>query len=110
MGEGTPLTSQPPPVGSVAWTARVDTGRPSPYLRQLCKHFRHKREATFDEARGRIAFEGATCLLVAAGGTLVLRVDGASEGEVRRAAGIVGSHLERFGKKDGLQVRWAPMA
>lgn len=109
MGEGTALTPQPP-IGSVVWTARVDTGRPSPYLLQLCKHFRHKREATFDEVRGTIVFEGAMCLLVAAGGALVLRVDGASENDVRRVAEIVGSHLERFGKKDGLQVRWAPMA
>lgn len=109
MGEGTPLAPLPTgPANGPTLLAEVETSRASPYLLQLCKHFRHKREAIFDEGRGEIEFDGARCLLVAAGGTLLLRVEGAERATVEQIADVVGSHLERFGRRDRLRVCWQP--
>ena len=94
-----------------ALEARVATERPSPYLKQLCKHFGHKVEATFDDTSGRIAFPFGTCELDASQeGLLVLRVTPTPDGDADRCAEVVGGHLERFGRRDELAVTWAPVA
>lgn len=109
MGEGTPLAPMHTGLGNgPTLLAEVETSRASAYLLQLCKHFRHKRVAIFDEGRGEIEFDGARCLLIAVGGTLLLRVEGAERPTVGRIADVLGSHLERFGRRDHLQVRWHP--
>jgi uncharacterized protein len=43
--------------------ASVATPHASRYLQQLCKHFAHKRPASFDARRGRIAFAIGLCEL-----------------------------------------------
>ena len=89
--------------------AEVETDRPSPYLKQLCKHFGHKIEVTFDDEHGRIVLPG--------GGTCTLQADHArklelvaaaeTQAELARVEQVIGSHLERFGRRDGLVVTWS---
>lgn len=91
-----------------AMTARadVDTDKPVPYMRQLCKHFGHKVDASFDETTGYIQFEFGRCELNAAESQLELTVTAEDEERRERMQNVVGSHLERFGKRDGLTVNW----
>jgi hypothetical protein len=88
--------------------ASVATEKPTPYLKQLCKHFGHKVEATFDDERGMIVFAMGRCELDATQpGVLNLRVQAADAESLARTEQVVASHLERFGRRDELSVSWA---
>jgi hypothetical protein len=87
--------------------ASVATDKPVPYMRQLCKHFGHKVDASFDDDSGYIQFEFGRCDLRARDGVLDLTVSAADEDGRERMRMVVGSHLERFGRRDGLTVTWS---
>jgi hypothetical protein len=86
--------------------ADVATEKPVPYMRQLCKHFGHKVDASFDGDSGYIQFEFGRCDLRARDAELHLTVSANSEENRERLRNVVGSHLERFGKRDELSVTW----
>ncbi|WP_438670576.1 DUF2218 domain-containing protein [Pseudogemmobacter sonorensis] len=46
-------------------SARFPTSHGSKYIQQLCKHFAHKVEVSFDEHRGRAALPMGPAELVA---------------------------------------------
>jgi uncharacterized protein len=87
-------------------TATVATQAPSRYLLQVAKHFRHKLDVEFDERRATIAFPYGRCELETGDGALLLAATGADAEGRDRVAQVVGSHLERFGHRDGLAVEW----
>jgi uncharacterized protein len=89
-------------------TSRADvaTEKPVAYMRQLCKHFGHKVDASFGEDSGHIQFEFGRCDLHANDGTLALEVSAAGPDDHERMERVIGSHLERFGRRDGLTVAW----
>lgn len=87
--------------------ARVATTKPARYLKQLCSHFGHRVPAEATEERGAIRFSFGVCELRVEPEALILRAEADDEEAVARLEGVVGSHLERFGQKDGLQVRWS---
>jgi len=86
--------------------AEVTTDKPVAYMRQLCKHFGHKVDASFGEDSGHIQFEFGRCELRAADGALALEVSAADAESHERMERVIGSHLERFGRRDGLSVAW----
>jgi hypothetical protein len=86
--------------------ATVATDKPVPYMRQLCKHFGHKVDAAFGDDSGYIQFEFGRCELVAQDAQLQLTVSAADEEGRERMRRVIGSHLERFGKRDELTVDW----
>lgn len=87
--------------------ADVATEKPVPYMRQLCKHFGHKVDATFDDDSGYIQFEFGRCELRAGEGTLHLTVTAEDDAGRERLRHVIGSHLERFGRRDELSVSWS---
>jgi uncharacterized protein len=87
--------------------ATVSTEKPVPYMRQLCKHFGHKVDAVFTDDSGYINFEAGRCDLRAGDGELFLTVTADSEENRERLRNVVGSHLERFGRRDELSVTWS---
>jgi catechol 2,3-dioxygenase len=88
--------------------AGVVTERPSPYLLQLCKHFRHKLDVTFDERTGTIPFAFGRCELRAGDGVLHLEAIAATPDELERVENVIASHLVRFGRRHELTVEWSP--
>ncbi len=86
--------------------AEVATDKPVAYMRQLCKHFGHNVDASFGEDSGYIQFDFGRCQLRASDGTLKLEVSASDEESHERMERVVGSHLERFGRRDGLSVAW----
>jgi hypothetical protein len=88
--------------------ADVVTDRPSPYLKQLCKHFRHKLDVTFDDETGTIPFAFGRCELRAGDGVLHLEAIAATPEELERVENVAGSHLVRFGRRHELTVEWSP--
>ena len=88
--------------------ASVATEKPTPYMKQLCKHFGHKVEVNFDDERGSIVFAMGRCELDATqAGVLKLRAQADDDESLARTQQVVGSHLERFGRRDELSVSWA---
>lgn len=86
--------------------SEVLTDKSAAYMRQLCKHFGHKTDASFGEDTGYIQFEFGRCELHAVDGTLRLKVSAPDDEQHERMERVIGSHLERFGKRDGLSVTW----
>ena len=84
----------------------VATSKPSAYLKQLCRHFGHRLEVSFDDDTGRIAFPDGLVELERTDDGLLLRARAQSDEELVRIEGVVGSHLARFGRRDELQVAW----
>ncbi len=94
--------------GAVRSRAVVATDKPSPYLLQLAKHFRHKLPVEFDERQATIPLAFGAVDLTAEDGRLVLDARAAEPGGLARVEAVIGSHLERFGRRDELAVTWAP--
>jgi uncharacterized protein len=87
--------------------SRVATEKPAPYMKQLCKHFGHKVQATFDDERGTIHMPMGTCHLVAVEpGVLAIALTADDADSLTRLKHVIGSHLERFGRRDSLRVHW----
>jgi uncharacterized protein len=75
-------------------------------MRQLCKHFGHKVDASFGEDSGYIQFEFGRCELHTSDGVLNLEVSAGDPESHERMERVIGSHLERFGRRDELKVSW----
>ncbi|HET6865709.1 MAG TPA: DUF2218 domain-containing protein [Solirubrobacteraceae bacterium] len=86
--------------------AEVATDKPVAYMRQLCKHFGHKVDASFGEDSGYIQFEFGCCELRTAEHALNLEVSATDAESHERMERVIGSHLERFGRRDELSVTW----
>jgi uncharacterized protein len=87
-------------------TAEVATDKPVAYMRQLCKHFGHKVDASFGDDSGYIQFEYGRCELHTSDRVLSLEVSAADAESHERMERVIGSHLERFGRRDELSVAW----
>jgi hypothetical protein len=87
--------------------AHVATPKPSAYLKQLCRHFGHRNEVAFDDAHGEIHLPSGVCRLDATGESeLTLTATAAEPDSLDALTRVIGSHLERFGSRDGLTVAW----
>lgn len=91
---------------TITTRAEVTTDKPVPYMRQLCKHFGHKTEAAYGDDSGYIQFDFGRCELQVRDGHLELVVSAADEEAHERMERVIGSHLERFGRRDELTVDW----
>jgi len=88
--------------------AHVATTKPSPYLKQLCKHFGHRNPVTFDDRSGEIRLPSGVCVLDAsAAGELLLTATAADHENLETLERVIGGHLERFGARDELAVSWS---
>ena len=88
----------------------VSTQKPSPYLKQLAKHFRHKLDVRFDDHEAVIPFAFGHAQLRAGEGELHLEAFAQTPADLARVEQVVGSHLERFGRRDELVVSWSVTA
>ena len=84
----------------------VATPNASRYLQQLCKHFAHKLQVTFDPHAGRITFSIGTCDLTAGAGELRLSLVAPDDEAMARLQDVVARHLVRFAFREGLSISW----
>ncbi|MGX5358076.1 DUF2218 domain-containing protein [Kocuria sp. KH4] len=90
--------------------ATVATGSAARYAKQLASHLGRKAEIR-DEADGpRVVLAVGSCLLLAGDRALELRARSATPDGLERVQQVVGSHLERFGQREGLSVAWSDPA
>ena len=91
--------------------AFVRTPNASRYLQQLCKHWGHKFEVTFDPAQGRIALPFGPVELRASDAELEVtcRIEG--DGDLSKMQQVVADHVNRFAHREGeLAFDWQPLA
>ena len=81
--------------------ATAPTAHASRYLQQLCKHWSHKFEVSFDPARGSIALPFGTTTLDAGADALAIRVELNEDADPDRAKSVIADHLNRFAFREG---------
>ncbi|MET8981360.1 DUF2218 domain-containing protein [Streptomyces sp. NPDC004539] len=91
--------------------AHVTTATAARYAKQLASHLGRKipTEET-PEGDLRLVFDTASALLHSADDHLLIEVTGPDEVMVVTVQGVVGSHLERFGRRGELKVEWEAAA
>ena len=87
--------------------ARVATGRPPHYLRQICRHFGHNVQASHARVHGTITFADGMLELDASDPQLLVLAATAQDADaLERIEQVVASYLERIGRADDLTVAW----
>lgn len=88
-------------------TATVPTANARRYMIQLCKHFGHKVEASFDDREGRIAFGVGEAAMRASPDTLMMVATAADAEGLDRLEKVMASHLTRFAfREPDMAVEW----
>ena len=87
--------------------AIVPTASASRYLQQLCKHWSHKFEVTFDTHKGHIPLPLGPVELVADDTALTVTCTVDAGGDLARMQQVVADHLNRFAHREGeLMFDW----
>jgi uncharacterized protein len=91
--------------------ANVPTQNASRYLQQLCKHWSHNLDVTFDANQGRVVFpkdaRGASWVgdgvftMTALADTLLCGIEASEAGQLEGLKGAVERHLNRFSFREG---------
>nr|WP_305809696.1 DUF2218 domain-containing protein [Ruegeria sp. 6PALISEP08] len=88
-------------------TGIAQTGAASKYLQQLCKHWSHKAEVSFDAVNGRVSFpDGDRLALTADATTLTVTAATGPRGDLRRWQQVIEAHLTRFAFREELNIDW----
>ena len=105
-------------IQTVGATAMVPTAKASRYLQQLCKHWSHNLDVSFDAAKGTIVFprdargadwpgEGRVTM-IAHPEALECRIEASVEGQLEGLKGVLAKHLDRFAFREApLTFEWA---
>ena len=81
--------------------AVVATTHASRYLQQLCKHWSHKFEVSFDATHGRIALPFGLAELAATDAALAISLTLNDDADAARSQAVVAEHLNRFAFREG---------
>ena len=90
--------------------ATVATEAAARYAKQLASHLGRKAEIREEVGGPRVVLTVGSCLLVAGDHALDLRADSATTDGLEQVQHVLGSHLERFGQREGLIVEWSDPA
>ncbi|RAH98478.1 DUF2218 domain-containing protein [Acuticoccus sediminis] len=90
--------------------SRVATGKASRYIAQLCKHFAHKVDATWDESAGDVDFGFGTLRLAADTEALTLHATSDTPEGLARVEWVVTDHLQRFAWREKPTIEWSAAA
>ncbi len=88
-------------------SATVPTATPERYAKQLASHLGRRCEIREEPGGIRIVLaDTGDCLLAPGDGALEMTATAVGPDELDRVMHVVGSHLERFGQRNELQVAW----
>ena len=94
----------------ITFRARADVATDSParYAKQLVSHLGRRAPWTTEGDTSSRAFGEGRGTIVVGEGVLTLLAEGPDEEALARVQGSLARHLERFGRRNELQVRWVP--
>ncbi|MEM8533710.1 MAG: DUF2218 domain-containing protein [Chloroflexota bacterium] len=90
--------------------ARVATTQSVMYMQRLCRHFRHKVPAEFDDTHAKVDLPTGICEMDAEADALVLQAQADDTEGLERVKHILTDHITRFGFCENLQVQWSDEA
>ncbi|MCT4610600.1 MAG: DUF2218 domain-containing protein [Pelagimonas sp.] len=94
------------PDQSISGTAKTDSA--SKYLQQLCKHWAHKAEASFDTHQGSVRFaDGDSVEMAATTEGLTITAQTGPRGDLARWQQVIEAHLVRFAFREDFKIDWA---
>ncbi|MEP1765971.1 MAG: DUF2218 domain-containing protein [Sulfitobacter sp.] len=83
------------------------TENASKYMQQLCKHFGHKIDVSFDTEKGWAAFEMGTAHMTATQTGLSLTCDVKDDAAIPAVQNVIDRHLEKFAfREDNKTMDW----
>ena len=82
-------------------TAQYATAHGSKYLQQLCKHFAHKAEVTFDDTSGRVVLQPGLATMTADDTGLTIQIEAEDAKNLIQARFVIDSHLVTFAHREG---------
>lgn len=86
----------------------AQTGSASKYLQQLCKHWSHKAEASFDAHQGSVSFaDGYRVSMTADDTNLNIQAETGHRGDITKWKDVIESHLIRFAFREDFEIKWA---
>nr|WP_305794185.1 DUF2218 domain-containing protein [Ruegeria sp. AD91A] len=86
----------------------AQTGAASKYLQQLCKHWSHKAQVTFDETRGSVSFpDGNRVTLSASASSLAVTAATRARGDLAGWQRVIEAHLARFAFREEFRIDWS---
>ena len=88
--------------------AVVETAHGIRYLQQLCKHWSHKFETSFDQQEGRVVLTVGEVRLSANSDHLVVQLSARSAQDLRTLQEVLVSHIDRFAFREKLHYEWTP--
>lgn len=89
-------------------TGTALTENASRYLQQLCKHWSHKAQSTFDETAGVIEFENGNAIALAATpGRLELTATVPARSDLGAWTDVIDRHLMQFAHRETLEISWS---
>ncbi|MBK1440164.1 DUF2218 domain-containing protein [Parapedobacter sp. ISTM3] len=84
----------------------IQTQAASSYIGKLCRHFRHKIEATYTPTTGRAIFPFGTCEMIAKPDQLVFDITASKAEDIEKIKGVLVRHLLKFSYKEELIIEW----
>lgn len=88
-------------------TANIKTEQGQRYLQMLCKHFKHKVSAGWDEEQGWVEFAMGRCELNCTNELLQVRCQAGNVKDLQEITDTVKSHFDRFAQKQQLILQWS---
>jgi uncharacterized protein len=91
-----------------ALSARADVPTPTPdrYAKQLVSHLGRRLTWSTEGGTSTAELAGGTGTVVVGDGVLTLLAEAPDAAALGRVQHVLGSHLERFGQRNELTVRW----
>ncbi|WP_398470674.1 DUF2218 domain-containing protein [Tardiphaga sp.] len=86
--------------------AVIKTAHGSRYLQQLCKHWSHKFETTFDLYEGRVILTIGDVNLSARPDHLVVQLNARTAQDLQTLREVLISHVDRFAFRETLLYDW----
>jgi hypothetical protein len=85
-------------------TGHFETTNGSKYLQQLCKHFAHKVEVTYDATSGQAALPPGPATLSADETGLTVQISAQDEDGLVKARHVIDAHLQRFAFREAFEA------
>lgn len=84
-------------------TARYETANGRKYLTQLCKHWAHKLDVSYEDDHGEVGFSFGKAIMNSDPAGLDVRMEVNDKADLDKAKAVLEDHLMRFAFREPVQ-------
>lgn len=85
---------------------KIKTTEGKSYIGKLCRHFKHKIEATYTDNTGHAIFPAGVCNMLADAEFLTFEVEANGAEGMEKIQGALDRHLIKFAFREELVINW----